>query len=348
MKKLKLLYVLTFFALIVSCEKEEPIDPIVDRTDGKSIPKEGSFPKGTDLSLNFDIKTQEDQMGGFAQNAMTIFDGKVWSVGGVNDYGATSSHFLWNSTNGINWATVPVSTTTSEAFSNFRIGHTLTVFQDQLWLIGGRDATDVKYTNLWHSPDGSNWSEVAPPFGPIPEHTTLVYNDRLYVIAGNATSGNTEVWSTGNGADWVQETNDAFSGRAGQKGVVFNDTMYVIGGEDIDGTKLAEVWASTNGRDWLRSDPPFTGRNAHTVTVYNDKVWAIGGQDPSARFNNEIWYSSNMTTWELYDGPRPGSDGISSHTILFYDDALWLFGGYQDDGIGGSEARGEITAITED
>lgn len=348
MKKLKLLYVLTLFALITSCEKEEPIDPIIDLTDGESIPKEGSFPKGTDLSLNFDVKTQEDQMGGFAENAMAIFDSKVWSVGGLNDYGAASSYFLWNSTNGINWATAPVSTTTPEEFSNFRVGHTLTVFQDQLWLIGGRDDTDTEYSNLWYSPDGIDWSEMTAPFGPIPEHTTLAFNDRLYVIAGNPTSGNTEVWSTGNGTEWIQETDNAFSGRAGQKGVVFNDIMYVVGGEDSAGTKLAEVWASTNGRDWNRTNPPFTGRNSHTISSYNDKVWVIGGQDPSSLFNNEIWFSSDMETWQLYDGPRPGSEGISSHTILFYEDVLWLFGGYQDDGTGGREARGEITALEED
>lgn len=348
MKKLKILCVLTLLVSITSCEKEEPTDLIVEPIDEALIPEKDNLPDGSGLSLRFIVQTQEDQMGAFAENAMTLFEGKVWSVGGTNDYGAGASHFLWNSTNGINWATVPVSATTPEAFGSFRIGHTLTVFQDQLWLIGGRDDTDTEYGNLWHSPDGSNWSEMIPPFGPIPDHTTLVYNDRIYVIAGNVTSGNTEVWSTGNGMDWIQETNSAFSGRAGQKGIVFNDTMYVIGGEDISGTKLAEVWRSTNGRDWTMSNPPFTGRNAHTVTAYNGKVWTIGGQDPISPFNNEIWYSDDMETWALYDGPRPGSGGISSHTILFYEDALWLFGGYQDDGIGGSEARGEITVIKQD
>lgn len=348
MKKRNILFGLLLFAALTACEKNEPADLAFDLTHEESIPKEDGLPEESDLTLRFDIKTEEDQMGAFAQNAMTLFDGKVWSVGGVNGYGASDSHFLWNSANGIHWATVPLSTTTPEAFSDFRVGHTLTVFQDQLWLIGGRDATDVEYGNLWYSADGSHWTEMAPPFGPIPDHATLVYDDRLYVIAGNASSGNTEVWSSANGLDWIRETDNAFPGRAGQKGIVFNDTMYIVGGEDVSGTKLAEIWSSTNGRDWSRTNPPFTGRNAHTVNAYNGKVWAIGGQDTRSPYNNEIWYSTDMETWELYDGPRPGSDGISSHTILFYEDALWLFGGYQEDGAGGREARGEITAIRQD
>ncbi len=346
MKKFNLLYLVAFIAFFTSCEKDELNGPSTQITN--PLPEEGELPKGDDLSLLFTVQTEEDQMGKFAKNAMTVFNGQVWSVGGVNDYGAADSHFLWNSDNGINWATVPTSATTPASFRSFRVGHTLTVFQDQLWLIGGRDETDTEYANLWYSSDGSAWSEITAPFGPIPDHSTLVYNDRMYVISGNATTGHTEVWSTADGFDWIRETENAFPGRAGQKGVVFNDVMYIVGGEDIAGAKLSEIWASTNGRDWNRTDPSFGGRNAHSATVYNGKVWVIGGQDSSSLFNNEIWYSLDMNTWERYSGTRPGSDGISSHTILNYNDALWLFGGLQDDGTGSSEARGEITTIEED
>lgn len=348
MKKLQFVYVLTLWVCIVACEKDEPVAPNFELTSGESIQKEEELPKAIGLSLNFTIQTEEDQMGGFAENAMTHFDGKLWSVGGVNAYGAAGSHFLWNSTNGTNWATVSVSSATPEAFGNFRIGHTLTAFQDRLWLIGGRDHTDTEYANMWYSTDGNHWSEMTAPFGPIPDHTALVYNNILYVIAADRSSGHTEVWSTPNGTDWTRETDNAFSGRSGQKGIVFNDTLYVIGGEDASGTKLAEVWASTNGRDWTRTNPPFSGRNAHSVTLYNGKVWVVGGQDPSSLFNNEIWYSEDMLTWERYEGTRPGGDGISSHSMLMHEEALWLFGGYQDDGSGHRETRGEITVIRED
>lgn len=308
------------------------------------------FP-GEELSLTFTVQTEEDQMAEFAGVAMDIFDGKIYAAGGYNSYGSSGSHFLWSTDNGTNWATVPLSSTTPASFTSFRSGVTLTTFNSQLWLIGGKDTADVPYTNIWHSADGASWSELSPPFGALPAHETIVYNSKMYVTKGNRTTNQTEVWSTTNGLDWVQETNNAFPGRAGQKGIVFNDAMYLLGGEDIAANKVNEIWTSTNGSSWTEVSPStlFSERNAHSVTVYNDKVWVIAGKDNLTEFNGEIWYSSDMMTWTRYEGIRPApTEGINSHTALLYKDEIWLFGGNQPDGTGGSRRTGEIRSMKED
>lgn len=334
MKTFKTLYLILLTIALVSCDKED------GNPDEMSIPKGGAV-----MALKFEVKTQQDQMGDFAENAMVKFNGKIWSYGGVNDYGATDGHFGWNSDNGINWGSLLIE---PNALTSSRIGHTVTLFKDNLYLIGGKDNTDTPYGDIWRSNDGSNWTNVhaIAPFGNIPAHATLVFNDKMYVVAGNSTSANTEVWSTTNGTDWIRETANAFPGRAGQKGIVFNDAIYIIGGEDIAANKLNEVWRSTDGVSWTQiTGIPFVGRNAHTVTEYDNKVWIIGGKDATTEFNNEIWYSDNMTDWTEYEGTRPSDEGINSHNILFYSTKLWLFGGYQYDAIDGSRKRGEITTI---
>ncbi|WP_291866691.1 kelch repeat-containing protein [Maribacter sp.] len=334
MKTFKIVYLALLALVFVSCDKDELIE------DQTSIPKGGDA-----LALKFEVKTQQDQMGDFAENAMIEFQDKIWSYGGVNDYGATGGHFGWNSDNGINWISLPIEPST---LTSFRRGHTITFFKDELYLIGGKDNTENPYGDIWKSNDGITWTTVhaIAPFGEIPEHATLVLNDKMYVIAGNSTTTNTEVWSTINGRDWIQETTNAFSGRAGQKGIVFNNAMYIVGGEDISGRKLNEIWTSTNGSSWSQINfIHFPGRNAHTVSLYDNKVWVIGGKDASIDYNSEIWYSENMTDWTIYTEARPSDEGINSHTILNYSDKLWLFGGYQNDGTGTSELRGEITTI---
>lgn len=342
MKTFKI-FVLTLMVVnFIACDKGDPSLPKI------TIPQENILPNKSDaLQLSFNVQTTQDQMGNFAENAMAVFNEQVWSAGGVNDYGASDSHFLWNSANGINWATVPL-TETAENFTNYRIGHTLTVFNDMLFIIGGKNESDEDYTNIWQSTDGTTWTESSAPFGGIPEHSTLVLNNTMYVIAGNSSTRNTEVWSTTDGSRWNLMNTNALPGRAGQKGVVFNNTMYVIGGEDIANNKLNDIWSSTDGLNWTQIDTPFEGRNAHTATVYNDKVWIIGGKASSSEFNNEIWFSTNMNEWTRYDGARPSTEGINSHSILAYNDAMWLYGGYQDDGSGDARARGEITSISEE
>lgn len=305
---------------------------------------------GEESNLTFTVQTEEDQIGEFAEVPMAIFDEKIYAAGGYNSYDGSQSHFLWVSNNGINWATVPLSSSTPTSFTSFRLGATLTTFNDQLWLIGGEDDAGAPYTNIWHSNDGVSWSELPPPFGELPVHKTLVYNSKMYVIKGNRTMNRNEVWSTTNGTDWIQETDNAFPGRGGQKGVVFNDAMYLLGGEDIGANKVNEIWTSTNGRSWTEITPAtlFSERNAHSATVYNNKVWVIAGKDNLTEFNNEIWYSSDMSTWIRYEGTRPApTEGINGHTALVYKDEIWLFGGNQPDGAGGSQRTGEIRSFKE-
>ena len=89
------------------------------------LKEDESFPKsepGRICITDFYRSDQQDQMGPFAKNAMVEYDGKVWSVGGINAYSTPNlSSDVWSSENGKNWISV-----TNDKFSE-REGHTLTV-----------------------------------------------------------------------------------------------------------------------------------------------------------------------------------------------------------------------------
>ena len=326
---LKLFAMLIFFGLTSCSNDDEGLGPATD----------------PEVSLTFNRETAQDQMGDFSDNAMTLFDGKVWSFGGENSYvpsgGLTDE--LWNSANGKNWASVPTVDLSVEG----RKSHSLTHFDGKMFLIGGENISATFFNDIWYSIDGTTWnySSGLSSFGIIVAHQTIVYRGRMYVIAGDLITGNTKVLSTSDGLTWIMETSNAFSGRGGHKAVVFNDTMYVIGGEDIASTRLNEIWSSTNGSTWTpvtTSGTIFSPRNGHTATVYNNKVWIIGGRDDGALYKNDIWYSSDMITWTQYDDVVPFSN-VAGHVTLLYNDALWLFGGNT---FGGNS--GAIWSIKED
>lgn len=309
------------------------------------IDNDKAFGPEPELSLTLNMETAQDQMGDFSDNAMAIFEGQVWSFGGENDYvpadGLTDE--LWNSANGANWASVPTSGLTAEG----RRAHTMTNFNGKLYIIGGENAAGTHLNDIWYSDDGLTWSysDGLSTHGIIVAHQTLVFNSRMYVIAGDLITGNTKVLSTSDGITWTLETSNAFSGRGGHKAVVFNGAMYVIGGETTASTRLNEIWTSTNGSTWTQvttSGTIFSPRNGHTTTVYNGKVWIIAGRDDGSLFKNDIWYSSNMTTWTQYDDVVP-FDAVAGHAALRYNDALWLFGGNKSGGNSGA-----IWSIKED
>ncbi|WAC03458.1 hypothetical protein N7U66_08205 [Lacinutrix neustonica] len=196
--------------------------------------------------------------------------------------------------------------------------------------------------------DGSNWTNtfVTAPFGEITYHQTPAFNSKMYVIASSLATGNTFVQSTTDGNTWIEETNNAFYGRVNQGGFVFDNTMYVLGGETIAGEKLNEIWKSTNGSNWSlvpQNLSIFPGLNWHTATVYNNKVWVVGGRTATSVYTNSIYTSSNLEDWIHYDGTNP-LNPITKHATLSYDDALWVFGGY----ISSGTATGKIWRVTED
>ncbi|WP_343914185.1 Kelch repeat-containing protein [Aquimarina litoralis] len=287
--------------------------------------------------LTFNLETNQDQMGDFFCNSMAVYDEKIWSTGGDNSYtnGMEYSDDVWTSADGIAWVSEV------DNLEQPLCGHTLTVFDNKLWLIGGENNAGDWQNHIANS---EGISSIAP-FGAVAYHQTVVFNNRMYVIAGDPVTENTKVWSTDDGTSWIEETPNAFSGRVSHKAVVFNNAIYIIGGENISSTKLNEIWRSTNGRDWTlltNNSTIFPGINGHTATVYNNKVWVIGGRTATDLFTNDIYYSSDLENWTKYDGSNP-LEPLVAHNTLYYNDALWVFGGRIDGGV-----TGKIWSIRED
>ena len=287
------------------------------------------------LTLSIELQTAEDQMTGFADNAMAILDSKVYSIAGINDGSDPNFHHdVWSSNNGIVWISI------ADNFPFERRGTTLTEFNNEIWCIAGENNAGNGLGDIWSSTDGETWMlrESALQFGPIKFHSTVVYNNVMYVIFGNATTNLTEVWSSPNGTTWTQLTANAhidFVGQGGYKAIVFNNAIYVMGGETSTNVKLNDVWTSTNGIDWTKvatTGEVFPVIVGHTATVYNNKVWVIGGRAGTANVSNDIYYSSDMVAWKKYSSTVP-FDKIAFHNTLNYNNALWVFGGYKESGL---------------
>lgn len=344
MKTIKFLLITCIAIIVTSCDKE----PIIN-----GLPTEQGTPKGGEsppspLALTFTVQTQEDQMGEFAKNAMVEFDGKIWSVGGINDYssGAISSD-VWSSENGVNWVSV-----THNQFSE-REGHTLTVFDNKMWLIGGIDSSGSHIGEIHYSTDGETWTlatTISPTLLAPAFHSTVVFNNRLYVIR-DGFDDHTIVLSSIDGITWNLETDHAFSNRESFKAVVFDNAMYVIGGRH-ESTSFNEIWKSGNGTEWNLITPNadiFSERYANTATVHNGKVWVVGGITGSfAESHLDFWYTENMEDWTAYDGTLPTTEGLIHHAALSYNDELWLFGGLQPNSTGVAPITGSIRSVRVD
>lgn len=91
-----------------------------------------------------------------------------------------------------------------------RAGLAGAVFQDKMWIMGGRHG-NTRYNDVWSSSDGSNWVQEtsSAPWSARHAFTCSAFADKLWVMGGKDSTFLNDVWSSTNGVDWTQVTNSA-------------------------------------------------------------------------------------------------------------------------------------------
>jgi hypothetical protein len=205
------------------------------------------------------------------------------------------------------------------------------VFRNRMWLIGGWNPSDpgdfplITSNDVWSSTDGATWTMVKPnTFRPG------VFNPN---------------------SDW--------EGRHMAGYVVFNDKMWILGGDAEQGHYQNDVWNSADGVHWslVTSNVPWGDRVLTYTVVFNNKIWVMGGQQvpqfvaaragqlPSwglptslfsgtalsgATFYNDIWNSSDGVNWVKVhpEGAIWSPRGVICGSVVF-NGRMWVIGGGQ-------------------
>lgn len=187
---------------------------------------------------------------------------------------------------------------------------------------------------------GVDWYEsvAAPAFSGRYFHSSVVFNNSMWVIGGFNGARLQDVLSSADGKTWNQATGAAaFSARYGQTSVTYGApvSMWVIGGNT--GTGLAnDVWASMDGAAWSSTTlaAGFSPRYGLTSVVYNGLMWVIGGFDGAAPFDNDVWSSPDGITWTqvLANGPSSSThfSGRAGSVCVVYNGAMYLTAGFDN------------------
>src|SRR3989344_4429363 len=177
------------------------------------------------------------------------------------------------------------------------------------------------------------WALVAPVtwFGFRVEHTSVVHDNRMWVIGGRGLGQRgftNDVWYSTDGVVWTRSVSGPWQGRYAHTSLVFNNQMWVMGGCECpkgwDTNYKNDVWYSLDGVIWTRSTSraSWSERGGHAVVVFNNKMWLLGG-----KFKNDVWYSSDGAIWTRATASAPWI-GREDHTAVVYDNKIWIMGGY--------------------
>jgi len=217
-----------------------------------------------------------------------------------------------------------------------RRSHATSVFNNQLFITGGRDINGDPLDDVWSSTNGTSWTQISQTdaFPERESHTSEVFNESLLLIGGLGSSRFNDVWQSTDAAasSWTDITNNSFTQREFFDTAVFDDKLWLTAGFDGNNLYFKEVWSSNDGGiNWEMAVPQFSGRSNHSTVVFNNKLWVIGGKDGDG-FLNDVWSSDDGITWEQVTQTNAFS-ARCNHKVVTYGGQLWVIGGMDTNGI---------------
>jgi len=188
---------------------------------------------------------------------------------------------------------------------------------------GDSGRTQSNYSTFTTGVHG-DWQELEPTSGlfPIRQHTSLVFDDNIWIIGGSSydiLEAGDNVYKSADGKSWEVVTESGFPQRSQHASVVFNGKMWIIGGSsDGFSEDLNDVWFSEDGITWINANATgLPNMMGHAAVVYDGKIWVM--------HQTGLYNSNNGTDWVKVESTTfPANIGAKS---LVFDNKLWLIGG---------------------
>ena len=115
--------------------------------------------------------------------------------------------------------------------------------------------------------------------------------------------------------------------------MVFDNKLWVLGGDDNDTNNYNDVWYTEDGIDWtlVTNNAAWGPRSSFGLVEFENKMWVLGGYgdvstDPY--YKNDVWVSEDGAKWSEVS---PSSDiwaGRSSAGVQVFGGMIWVIGGY--------------------
>jgi hypothetical protein len=264
--------------------------------------------------------------------SVTVHDNKIWVAGGFGNSGYLSS--VWSSDDGLTYSNVPK---TDGYYFFARSNPGLLSFNDRLWVIDGTNGSGG-LGDILSSPDGASWYRHS--FGPAEltqrtYHEFISFDNKLFTFAGLTFEPDNSVWSSEDGLQWQQETTTTPFGdyRYGQESIVFNNTLWLVGGNarfgDDAQSVTNDIWSTDDGIQWDQETAAaeFSPRTDHKIVEWNGKLWLVGGSSNTVDGEyNDVWSSTNGVTWVQETAAAEFAER-SGHGLVVYQNKLWVIGG---------------------
>ena len=206
--------------------------------------------------VNWKLATGRAAWSPRAGAAIVEFKGKMWLIGGTENYlfgnNESLKNDIWYSSNGEKWKLA-----TKNAGWPPRAFHQAAVLNGKIYVFGGGNYfPEYRAENdVWSSEDGIHWIQVtaAAPWHERLWFSSVVYRNRIWVMGGwsnNPDKNWSDVWYTKDGKNWkLFKSNVCWNERHEQSAFVYDDKIWIAGGNTYP--LVNDVWTLKIPEDWF-------------------------------------------------------------------------------------------------
>lgn len=213
-------------------------------------------------------------------HSVTVFKGNMLVIGGKRSEDSFADD-IWQSSDGSTWRKI------LEADFLRRHYHTITEFNNRLWMIGGLGESQYEscLNDIWSSDDGRNWRPEtdAAPFSRRYGHGASVVNNVLCVTGGmyEGFTGSKylyDSWSSSDGINWTQSSEKMFNHDSLFFTYIQNgNRLWALGDFCRNGDKnkpFSVISTTRNGTLWddRISTKPLYSKVYCAATAFNNKI----------------------------------------------------------------------------
>ena len=224
-----------------------------------------------------------------------------------------------------------------------RCNHSASIVKNKLIVYGGQDMSIGVFSDTWilnidlNNFANVTWSEViglddAPP--PLCRHSSLVYNDLIFIFGGTDLCNQSNLLYTFNpeSFEWKIYSTEA-PAIDSHSAVVYCGKMIVFGGYlgafMTNSVFVMDLEHLTWTRPELSNKP--MARAYHRALIHDRFMLVFGGTSEESNHLQDMW-RLDLENWSWQEitagGEHPG--GISGHSICVYGDVILVFGGIKD------------------
>jgi len=272
--------------------------------------------------------------------AETVFNGRMWLMGGWFTSDAPGPRDVWSSPDGANWTRA-----TAEAPWKHGDLSTALVYDGRMWIMGGwyggRKSFASASRAVWASGDGTHWTceTEAAPWKARLGAGGVVFHGKMWILGGleryfygTPSDLLNDVWCSADGRNWRQVTaHAAWAPRAYHGAVVFDNKIWIMGGGNYlpEYAGYNDVWNSPDGVHWTRvaDHAPWASRIWFSNVVYRNRIWVLGGWSDKPWTNwHDVWFSADGKTWKELKTDMVWSKRHEQSFYVFAD-KIWVAGG---------------------